>query len=126
MRPEKEKATCEGCPALCCYGVEHSIPPPRTKTEEDDLVWQLHFTNTRFFIRSRRWYMIVHGGCRYLNENNRCTIYARRPDVCREHNPPDCEYFFEIFDVMFETPEKLQRYFDNRRKKRGAGQKGRA
>lgn len=109
---------------MCCKGLESHIPPPRTKHDKESLVWQLHFHNTRFFIRSKRWYRLSMGDCRYLDENNRCTIYARRPDICREHNPPSCEYHGEIFDIMFETPEKLNRYFQRQERKKAQAKPG--
>lgn len=118
----KKKETCEGCPALCCKGLEKEITSPKTKLDRENLVWQLHFVNTKFFIRSRKWYELSLGDCRYLDANNLCTVYERRPDVCRNHNPPECERFGDIFDVMFDTPEDLLKHFQkakDKRKKRG-------
>ena len=121
---------CAGCPALCCFGLEESIFRPTTKQDVENLKWELHFVNTSVFIRSKRWYKLSSGRCRYLDQDNRCSIYERRPKICREHNPPDCEKHGEIFDVMFKTPEELQAYIDketktrNRRKKIRAAKKG--
>jgi len=72
------------------------------------------------FIRHRRWHLLVRGSrCRYLDDNNMCTRYDSRPEVCRDHNPPECEKFGEFWDVMIETPEELDRYLNKakRRKK---------
>jgi hypothetical protein len=115
---------CSGCPAMCCFGLEEAISRPTTKQEVENLKWELHFINTSVFIRSRRWYKLSMGRCRYLDKNNRCSIYERRPQICRDHIPPDCEKHGEIFDVMFKTPEELQAYIDKEtkaRKRRLAG-----
>ena len=79
---------CEGCPAMCCRGLEESVIRPRTKDEIESVAWQLQFENTNFFIRRSRWYQLTLGACSYLDENNLCTIYERRPDVCCDHMPP--------------------------------------
>ena len=116
----KTKYTCEGCPALCCSDLEEPITRPNSREEVDNLKWELHFSNTKVFIRNSRWYKLTMGVCRYLDENNLCSIYEDRPQVCRDHNPPSCEYYGPIYDVMFESPEDLQAHIDKekRRKKR--------
>ncbi|MDH4184662.1 MAG: YkgJ family cysteine cluster protein, partial [Nitrospinota bacterium] len=113
---------CKGCPARCCHGLEEAILRPTTRQDVENLKWELHFVNTQVFIRSKRWYKLSLGRCRYLDENFRCSIYERRPQICRDHSPPDCEFHGEIFDVMFKSPEELQAYIDkeNRRKKKKA------
>jgi len=115
---KKRLQGCEACPARCCNGLEEAIERPTTRAEVDELKWQLHFENTKVFIRGRRWHKLALGRCRYLDEHNLCTIYERRPSQCRDHNPPDCEHYGEIFDVMFHGPEDLQKYIDKEKKRR--------
>jgi hypothetical protein len=122
----KKKETCEGCPALCCKGLEKDIPSPKTKLDRENLVWQAHFVNTKFFIRDRKWRELSLGDCRYLDSANLCTVYEKRPDVCRNHNPPECERFGEIFDVMFDTPEDLLAHFQKARDKKGGKKKSKS
>lgn len=122
----KKEENCDGCPALCCKGLEKEIPRPKTKLDEENLLWQLHFVNTRFFIRDRKWYELSLGDCRYLDANNLCTIYGNRFDVCKDHNPPECERYGEIFDVMFETPEEMSAYFDKKRKTKNKKRKAKS
>ncbi len=116
MKPKKY--TCEGCPGLCCSDLEESITKPRTIDDWDNLKWELHFSNTKAFIRNRRWYKLTLGTCIYLDENKRCTIYERRPQVCRDHNPPGCEFYGSIYDTIFETPEQLDAYIKKEKRKR--------
>ena len=114
----RRKYTCDGCKALCCSDLEESIPRPRSKTEVDNLKWELHFSNTRVFIRNRRWYRLSLGRCMYLTGDNLCSIYERRPQVCRDHNPPACEYYGAIHDTLFKTPEDLQKFIDKEKRRK--------
>jgi Fe-S-cluster containining protein len=111
------RSECEKCPALCCKDLSIRILRPRTKAEIEDLKWQLQFDTVRIYIRNGRWYQLVKGRCMYLGDDNRCTIYAERPEMCRKHNPPDCEFFGRFYDVMIETPGDLEAYLARPRKK---------
>lgn len=123
----KKKYSCAGCSAICCRNLAVEITMPRTRSEIDALKWQLHFDTVKVFIRSRRWHQLVEGACRYLTKDNLCSIYERRPDVCREHNPPDCERHGKFYDVMISDPDELEAYFKRikLRRKRRAAQKAR-
>jgi hypothetical protein len=119
---------CDGCPGMCCNGLEEQVIRPRTKKDIADYRWQLHFENTHYFIRNRRWYQLTLGACQYLDDNHFCTIYEDRPEVCRDHLPPACERHGEIFDVIFRTPEDFDAWLakEERRKKRKANAKKKA
>jgi Fe-S-cluster containining protein len=109
---------CEQCPALCCKNLSIRILRPRTRAEIQDLKWQLQFDTVRVYIRNKRWYQLVEGRCIYLAEDNRCKVYPLRPDVCRKHNPPDCEFFGDFYDVMIETPDQLEAHLAGARRKK--------
>lgn len=111
---------CKGCPGLCCNGLEDSIIRPTTTQDVENLKWELHFVNTKIFIRNKRWYKMSTGQCRYLGQDYRCTIYDRRPQICRDHNPPACEFHGAIADVMFHDPDQLQAYIDSEKEGRRA------
>jgi len=108
---------CHDCPALCCSDLEEAIVRPRTIEEVDNLKWELHFSNTKAFIRNGRWYKLTLGRCEYLDENNLCAIYDTRPKICRDHNPPECEFYGAIYDTMFEGPEDLQKHIDKEKRR---------
>lgn len=128
----KEKTTekdCGTCPAMCCHDLTITISRPRTRDEIEDIKWQLFYETVGVYIRSMRWHLIVKGRCQYLDEKNLCTRYDTRPDICREHMPPDCEKFSDWYDVLFTTPEELEAYLNKskkkKKKKRKAGAKKR-
>ncbi len=101
---------CNGCPAKCCHDLVMHITKPRTRDDIDELKWELQYDTVRVFIVNYRWHRIIAGRCMYLDEDNFCTIYDRRPKRCREHNPPDCEHYGEFYDVMISTPEELDEH----------------
>lgn len=117
---------CEGCPALCCRGVEERIKRPRTKLEIESMRWNLHFRASEVFIRNGLWYQLTLSDCVYLMENNLCSNYADRPQVCRSHKPPNCERYYPIYDTILRTPEDLDEWIERdraRTKRRNARKK---
>lgn len=53
----------------------------------------------------------------YLDSDDMCTVYEDRPNTCRRHNPPDCEFFGEFHDVMINTPGELDAYLESRKRR---------
>lgn len=92
---------------------------PRTRYEIDLMKWYLHFEKVAIFIRSHRWFVLIDGSkCMYLDDKGMCSNYDQRMDVCREHNPPECEKFGEFYDVMMTRPADLDAYLNKAKKKR--------
>lgn len=90
------------------------ITKPRSRDDIDELKWELQYDTVRVFIRSYRWHRIIQGRCVYLDADDFCTIYDRRPSRCREHKPPDCEQYGEFYDVMISTPEELDEHLNRK------------
>lgn len=120
---DRSNSLCNGCPAICCTNLAMPVDKPRNAEDREDLKWHLHYDTVRVIVRNRRWYLLVEGKCIYLDGNNLCTIYSNRPDKCRRHNPPSCEYYAGYYDVILNTPEDLERYFEEERKKKRSGKK---
>ena len=114
----KSKDKCIACPAPCCRNLAMMILKPRTRTDIEELRWYLHFDTVSIYIRNYRWYLLVQGNCIYLDENNLCTIYDRRPERCRRHPSADCEMTGEFYDVVINTPEELEDYLNRQKKRR--------
>lgn len=112
---DRSNSLCNGCPAICCTNLAMPVDKPRNAEDREDLKWHLHYDTVRVIVRNRRWYLLVEGKCIYLDGNNLCTIYPKRPDKCRRHNPPSCEYYAGYYDVILNTPEDLERYFEEER-----------
>ncbi len=122
-RKRKTVSGCDGCPGMCCHDMVMPILKPRTIEDVEELKWQVQYDTVRVFIANKRWHLIVAGRCQYLDDENWCMRYDTRPDKCRDHNPPDCEFYDSYFEVMLETPEDVQAYFDKEKKVRAARRK---
>lgn len=107
---------CGVCPAVCCHDLSIPIIKPKTLAQMDALLWQLNYDTVGVYVRSRRWYLLVKGRCRYLGDDHLCTIYEDRFDNCRAHKPPVCEWYDEWYDILFTTPEELRAYLTAQRK----------
>ena len=117
--PPKRKG-CRGCPALCCHDLVMPTDRPRTRADVDEMKWHIQYEGVSAFVANRRWYIHVRSRCKYLTRENLCSIYERRPQRCRRHNPPDCERYGDYFSVRFDTPEELEAYFAAGREARNA------
>lgn len=106
---------CSGCPGECCQNLSIWIGAPKTKSEIEDLMWEVRFDTVQIYIRSRKWYLLVKGRCMYLNKDYFCDIYSTRPEKCRDHNPPNCEKFGQFWDVMINNPEELAAFLKKRK-----------
>ncbi len=124
----RSKRLCRKCPALCCHELVLVMEKPRTRSDIDYYKWHLQYDTVRLAVSDYRWYTVIAGRCIYLDDGNLCTIYARRPEKCRRHNPTDCEKFGTWYDVMLSTPEELEAYLqkEKQRKKRAAARKRKA
>lgn len=116
MVKRTSKEECMTCNSFCCRNLAMAIGRPENKREIEDLKWQLHFDTVKVYIHNRRWYLWIEGTCMYLSSNGRCKIYDRRPDICKKHNPPDCERFGKFYDIMLSTPDDLEKYIRSRKK----------
>ena len=55
--------------------------------------------------------LLVQTPCRHLGADNRCTIYASRPHICRTYSTTNCEYRDDwVYDQYWETPEQVEEY----------------
>ena len=116
---------CSSCPAMCCHDLSINIKKPRNLGQIAELKWQLNYENVGIYVRNLRWHLIIKSKCRYLGDDNLCTIYEERDEVCRDHKPPYCERYADWYDIMFTTAEELDAYLTaERRGKRKPKPKG--
>ena len=109
--PEK----CSNCFGKCCRYFMLEIDTPRSKSDFENIRWFLSHRDIAIYVEKKKWLLHVGNACRHLGEQNRCEIYESRPQICREHNPSDCEYD-QIYsgDRKFETLEQLDNYISKR------------
>ena len=100
---------CEKCTGLCCRYFALPLETPDCKKDFDDMRWYLYHEKTSIFIEDDEWYLHIENPCRMLGEDNRCTIYETRPDICRDFDTDTCDFNGEPygFEEWFKSPEAL-------------------
>lgn len=79
----------------------------------DVLLWQIAHKGVHVFKDENGWYLLSMTTCEYLQADNRCGIYERRPMICREHSNDACEYDVPIdegCELYFQTFDELDNY----------------
>ena len=121
MPTEQGHGECQTCGAKCCRYITVQISKPRAKIDREEIRWFLAHENVRVYIDAddESWNVQFHTDCRHLDGANRCTIYPRRYDICRDHNPEDCEASeAEAQDTVFHNTDEFDAWWEKRRPKR--------
>lgn len=107
------------CKARCCQYIIVKIPAPRTKADHEEIRWWVAHEGVSVHIAQRKWYLQIFTRCQYLTIDNLCAAYDKRPDVCRDYDPGDCEYTGELdIEREFHTMEDYDRYLEEKRRRR--------
>jgi hypothetical protein len=88
------------------------IDTPRSRSDFEQLRWYIAHEKVSIFKEKRKWFLEVGNGCRFLTGDHECSIYEKRPDVCREHDTETCERDNDLFDheLFFDELEALDSY----------------
>ena len=85
------KNPCEGC-IKCCSYVVTEIDKPVDKDDFENIRWYLVHKNVSVFIdHDDSWNLEFSTPCEKLDEKGWCSIYEKRPQICRNHKSDDCE-----------------------------------
>ena len=98
---------CHKCGACCKY-VTVMLDDPEEKVDWEEMRWFLAHNNVKIYKEDGEWYVEFKSPCKYLIDN-KCAIYDKRPDVCKDHDPSECDSIDEPFDyeLDFETLEEF-------------------
>ena len=108
---DKLARQCVECGARCCRYFALEIDEPDCREEYEKIRWYLAHEKTWVFTDDGTWYLMVLNPCAYLGEDNLCTIYDRRPRICREHSHDNCERDSDLFyDELFTSMEEFERW----------------
>jgi len=105
------EADCRKCGAKCCKYYALEIDEPDTRKEFDDIRWYVAHEKTSVFVEDGKWYLHVFARCNYLDKDNRCRIYEKRPRICRKYNMTECEFEGWEPELLFRKPEEVEAYF---------------
>ena len=114
---------CKTCGAVCCQYMGIELTPPETKKEADDLRWFIAHKDVSVYVDDGVWTLHVKNSCEYLDKDNKCTIYDKRPNICRDYKAGDlCEYKAPVIhDLEFNSVEDLDDYVAKNSKDFGNG-----
>ncbi|EKD27771.1 MAG: hypothetical protein ACD_79C00585G0009 [uncultured bacterium] len=82
---KKEIPPCHLCNGKCCRYFAFEIDRPATKKDFDNLRWYLLHKNTLIFVDEKKWFIQLNNECEFLSNDNTCSIYDKRPEICKEY-----------------------------------------
>ena len=127
---------CFDC-SLCCRYVAIEIDEPTSMRDYDHVYWYLYHGGVSVFVDwNGDWFIQLESRCHNLTDQGLCSIYERRPAICKEFDwreceknvdePPDKHTFrtAEDFDAWFQKkrPKAYQRYRRFLRKQHAKGE----
>lgn len=80
---------CHMCPAICCHYYAMQIDTPEDKEDFENIKWYVAHQGTTAYVEEGEWYLEIKSRCKYLGGDNRCTVYDRRPQMCRDYGNDD-------------------------------------
>lgn len=114
---------CRRCSRCCAYFCLE-VDEPECLRDWDDFAWIIAHEGAALHISGDTWQLIVHNRCRHLDAEGRCLVYDRRPKICREHEPGECEreqdhlHDYEDVDAVLTTMEELWAFKEELTRKR--------
>lgn len=107
-----DKKTCDDCDGNCCKYVIVEIAKPKDSNDIDEIKWYLSHKNISVFIdEDKTWNVEFKTDCKYLDSKNRCKIYNKRHNVCREHSHDECTFHNEWQPIkVFNELEEFEEY----------------
>ena len=113
----ENKKLCHQCDSCCTY-VAIQIDKPKSKTDYDNMIWQLWHENVNIFIdHDNDWHVEFMTPCLSLDKNTKlCAIYDSRPKICRDYKQLDCtKYNLDPAEkIYFKTVEDFKKYLQEK------------
>ena len=107
---------CRTCESKCCRYFALQIDTPRSRDDFENIRWYIAHKGVMIYVKNRKWYMDISNKCRFLTKDFKCSIYDKRPLMCREHSPKECERTAGDFGFshVFHTLKDLDKYIEDR------------
>jgi len=82
---------CFAC-SRCCTYIATQIDEPTTMTDYDHISWYLYHDGVSVYIDwEGAWFLQFETRCENLTPHGLCSIYDRRPAICKDFDWRDCE-----------------------------------
>jgi len=109
---------CERCKGKCCRYILVDLPTPRSRLDYNNYAWYLAHEKTAIYIDEGKWYLAVFNKCDYLGEDNRCRVYDKRFQACKDHTDKNCEFDSDfVADIVIRDPFELIEYGEKKFRK---------
>ncbi len=108
-----KESECGKCGAKCCKDISLEIDQPEDFEDFENLKWFLAHKKVTIYIDNEDdWLVEFETDCKFLDKENKCTIYDKRYKVCREHCPSTCVVNGgeDFFKRMFKSAEEIDEY----------------
>ena len=102
---------CFGCDQCCRY-VALEIDEPEDKEDFDQIKWFLVHKDVWIFIdHDDSWNIQFNTPCEKLDDK-KCSIYEKRPTICRKHSVENCEKYGEgdSFKFLWKNLEEFEEW----------------
>jgi len=104
---------CDDCGAKCCKHIAIEIDKPEDWEDFENVKWYMIHQDVEVYIDNEEdWIVELKTTCKYLGENDKCTNYENRPQVCRDYSSENCVKYGEgdYFIKKFDTIEDIEAY----------------
>jgi len=113
--PREMAEVCQRCRGKCCTYVAIEIDAPEDFDDFQNIRWYCAHKNVWVFQDDDEWYVAFDSPCEHLGEDFLCQTYESRPDVCRNHEFGECDYFLDgEFDLELRSMEEVDAYLKER------------
>ncbi len=104
--------TCEGCPAKCCKYVAMEIDTPEEKSDFENIRWYVSHKNIIVYVeKDGTWNIEFQTPCEHLDSNWKCTIYEKRPEICKKYEHDECTFHNKYEEkYTFKKIEDIDKY----------------
>ncbi len=108
------KKDCSHCDGKCCKYVVVEIDKPEELSDFENIKWFVSHENVKVFVEDDEWFLEFITPCKFLDKNNRCTNYEKRPQICRDYNVGECTFYNEYSEEhTFSNPKEVEEYIQN-------------
>jgi hypothetical protein len=114
---------CSLCHGACCKYVAMEIDVPEEMHDFENIRWYVAHENIAVYVdEENTWNIEFATPCKYLNENNLCSIHEqfvknselKRPAICKEFDANHCPHHNEYEEkVRFTEVEHVDDYIRN-------------
>lgn len=112
----RAKVPCLTC-GLCCSYVAVEIDGPSTLQDATNILWYLYHRDVSVYVDDGEWMIQFETRCQNLEDDNRCSIYATRPPICRTFDEQTCEVNADLIGLSLHSPAEFMAYLEMNHKR---------